>query len=151
MVDEVSMTFRYIKYKLGLISRIAVLKNKEGDYIIYDNINSLYKTEFLYDEFDEKLFINGDKPASIQKKKCTVGVNENSEKSDDFYLATLFSISLQLFPNDSKDEMEAYLIKEAYLFSKLKYKNNAYFISGENIKRLIKNRKENAKKNATTS
>jgi hypothetical protein len=56
-----------------------------------------------------------------------------------------------LFPNDSKDEMEAYLIKEAYLFSKLKYKNNAYFISGENIKRLIKNRKENAKKNATTS
>lgn len=42
-LKEVNMTFRKIKFLLGLTKRIAFVKKRNGDYLVYDNEKTYLK------------------------------------------------------------------------------------------------------------
>lgn len=138
------MTFRKIKYLLGLTKRIVAVKDKNGDYIIYDSYHKTATSHHVAGYANKNLNLyEVNKRITIFHEEGNLKYSDKKGKVkfEDFYVAKIFSISLNIvYDNLSKNETEPYYIVQAYLNNKiLAKKDNGYLFDGENIKEKIKN------------
>lgn len=146
-LKEVNMTFRKIKFLLGLTKRIAFVKKRNGDYLVYDNEKNLLKTTYLYSEFDENLFIiNMPIEIKTQKRKLKLGDKPGALHFSEYYVGTIFSTPLGK-PIDffDKNDIEAFYVADAYLNQYLNKSHGGFIVDGVTIKKLVKKYKNSKK------
>lgn len=141
------MLFRKIKFLLGLTKRIAFVKKRNGDYLVYDNEKSLLKTTYLYSEFDEDLYII-DMPITIktQKRRLKLGDKPGALHFSEYYVGIIFSTPIgKPIHFFDKEDIEAFYVADAYLNRRIKKSHGGFIVDGVAIKKLVKAYKNNKK------
>lgn len=121
------------KYLLGIVKRIIVVKQKNGDYMIYDSKYNILKATHIYDIVDDDLFlINQPLDIDVQSARVTASDIKDAINMDDFYKTDIFSINLNSLNKLSLDS-EAYYIASSYVKGDFKRKKGFYLLNANNI------------------
>lgn len=133
------MTFRKIKYLLGLTKKIVAVKDRNGDYIIYDTYHKTATSHHIAGYVNKNLNLHEvNKRINIFYEESNLRYSDKigKVKFEDFYVAKIFSISLNIvYDKLSKKETEPYYIVQAYLNNKiLAKKDNGYLFDGKSVK-----------------